>query len=135
MTESEQKSREASTAPIEPEKLLRQLARYLKVCQAKQAADGNKKAAVFPNLAGFCRFLGCGLSELEELRLTHPKILDRILAILEDEALNLLLSPTVLSAYLKRRLNYTEKSEEKCDSADCGEMHLIFEHDILEDGE
>ena len=53
--------------------------------------------------------------------------------VLEDEALNAELSPTVLTAYLKKRLGYGEKSEATT-SAECGQLRLVFEHDILEDG-
>ena len=44
-----------------------------------------------------------------------------------------MLSPTVVSAYLKHRLGYGEKSE-AVSSADAGEIRLIFDHDISEDG-
>ena len=55
---------------------------------------------------------------------------------MEDEALNhtALISPTVMNAYLKRRLGYAEKAESGA-SAACGELQVIFEHDITEDGE
>ena len=109
------------------------LGEYLTCCHEAVSADGKRREGGFPNLAGFCRFLGCGLSDLEALRVTNPTLSDRISAILEDEALNALLSPTLLNAYLKRRLNYVEHPEST--ATDCGEMRLVFEHDILEDGE
>ena len=49
------------------------------------------------------------------------------------EALNAELSPTVLTAYLKKRLGYGEKSEATT-STECGQLRIVFEHDILEDG-
>ncbi len=58
---------------------------------------------------------------------------DALLAVFEDEALNSGLSPTVVSAYLKHRLGYGEKTEEKTAVASEG-VKLIFEHDIFEDG-
>ena len=73
-----------------------------------------------------------GLEEIEALRRRSPEVWGRICALLEDEALNSDLSPTLLSAYLKRRLGYGEKSEHI--DADCGQMTLVFEHDIAEDG-
>ena len=113
-------------------KLPRLLERYLADCRPESAG---KKGARFPNLAGFCRWAGCGLSEMETLRLTNAEAADYLLAVLEDEALNSpVLSPTVTSAYLKRRLGYAEKGDAAGSQAACGEMRLIFEHDITEDG-
>ena len=52
---------------------------------------------------------------------------------MEDEALNASsVSPTLITAYLKRRLGYAEKPE--ASSAECGDVRVIFEHDITEDG-
>ena len=68
-------------------------------------------------------------------RTTDPATADYLSAALEDAALNRspMLSPTVVSAYLKHRLGYGEKSE-AVSSADAGEIRLIFDHDISEDG-
>ena len=113
-------------------KLPMYLEKYVREC--KQAEDG-KKGGRLPNLAGFCRFLGCGVGEVETLRLTHPVESDYLLAVMEDEALNTpAVSPTVVSAYLKRRLGYAEKSDAAAVQTECGEVRLIFEHDISEDG-
>ena len=58
------------------------------------------------------------------------------MAILEDETLNAALSPTLLSAYLKRRLGYADKAAKtEQNETECGLMRLVFEHDIEEDGE
>lgn len=109
------------------------LSHYLEECrQAKDSVTG-KPERRFPNLAGFCRFVGCGVSEADALKSTDAEQYDFLCAVLEDEALNALLSPTVISAYLKRRLGYAEKSE-TATQTDCGEMRLIFEHDIAQDG-
>ena len=111
------------------EKLLR---RYLKSC--REAEDG-KKGGRFPNMAGFCRWLGCGIGSLDRLRAADPDAADYLCAVMEDEALNSpVLSPTVVGAYLKRRLAYGEKAPGSASSADCGEVRLVFEHDIAEDG-
>ncbi|MBR2926978.1 MAG: hypothetical protein IKC31_05330 [Clostridia bacterium] len=112
--------------------LLDALQSYLDSCHSVQEPN-KKKASVFPNLAGFCRRLGEGLGWIESLRHSQPTLYDRICTVLEDEALNAELSPTVLTAYLKKRLGYGEKSEATT-SAECGQLRLVFEHDILEDG-
>ena len=115
--------------------LQKYLNRYLKSCKAPPDADPKKELGKFPNLAGFCRWLGCGISEADSLRISHPKEADWLNAVMEDEAFNgsARLSPTLLSAYLKRRLGYADKSE-AVSGTDCGEMRVIFEHDISEDG-
>lgn len=105
--------------------------RYLRNCRA----EPEKKGGRFPNLAGFCRWMGCGMESIEQLRLTHPDQADYLIAVMEDEALNSpVLSPTVVGAYLKRRLAYGEKATPAPSLADCGEVRLVFEHDIAEDG-
>ena len=109
------------------------LSQYLVQCRATAEENGKRREGGFPNLAGFCRFLGCGTAEFDALRASKPVLTDRILSILEDEALNLLLSPTLLNAYLRRRLCYADRpgSAKEGESRD---VRLIFEHDILEDG-
>lgn len=110
---------------------------YLQECRASgEPSKGAKHAeGSFPNLAGFCRLLGCGVSSAERLRREHPSLYDRICAILEDEALNASISPNLLSAYLKRRLGYGEKQESEGVTAECEQLRLVFEHNILEDGQ
>ena len=116
-------------------RLLRKLKEYLLSCRPPPDADAKKKPCGFPNLAGFCRFLGCGVSSLDELRAAYPEQYELVCATLEDEALNFSPSPTVLTAYLKQRLGYGEKPESvPSGSAECGQLQLIFEHDITEDG-
>lgn len=110
------------------------LAGYIELCSAA-VGDGSKKQATkntFPNLAGFCRYLGIGIAELDELSSTHPKEYARIMTVLEDEALNSGLSATLLCAYLKKRLGYdTPSRSERAPS----QLEICFEHDIMEDGE
>ena len=115
--------------------LQKYLKRYLKSCLPPPEADPKKALGKFPNLAGFCRWLGCGISEVDALRLSHPREADWLNAVMEDEAFNCdaHVSPTLLSAYFKRRLGYSEKSD-AISGAECGEMRVIFEHDISEDG-
>lgn len=109
--------------------VLNQLNSYLNSCHLAQ----EKRGDTFPNLAGFCRYLGCGISEFERLQTAKPELYDQICAILEDEALNAEISPSILNAYLKKRLGYTEKAEIGTETS-CGEIRLVFEHDISEDG-
>lgn len=60
----------------------------------------------------------------------HPTEFGRLRATLEDEALNAAMSPTVIAAYLKKRLGY-DKEPSDADSA----LTIQFEHDIFSDGE
>lgn len=85
----------------------------------------------FPNLAGFCRFLGCSVEEWLDTERTDPIRFGRLRAVLEDEALNAMLSATIIGAYLKKRLGYEREGEVRL-----GEQTTVcFEHDIWEDGE
>ena len=114
-------------------RLDRLIEEYLQFC--RKSGD-EKKGGRFPNLAGFCRWTGCGMEAVESLRLSHPDDADYLVAVMEDEALNSpALSPTVVGAYLKRRLCYGEKGTGSPSLAECGEVKLVFEHDITEDGE
>ena len=86
----------------------------------------------FPNIAGFCRYYHIGIDDLEELANEHPMEINRIYAILEDEALNSGLPPAILSAYLKKRLGYDKDTA----ASPCEEqMTIRFEHNIFDDGE
>ena len=123
---------------------------YLELCASQPSEDGavsseenqtkkpprlkskEQPKASFPNLAGFCRFLGVSTGELERLGGEYPEQYGRILAVLEDEALNSDLSPTLLSAYLKRRLGYDTPARAL---AQKDQICISFEHDIIEDGE
>ena len=123
----------------DPEQMIRRgklpmyLEKYIREC--KKVEEGKKGGGKLPNLAGFCRWLGCGVGEIDSLRLTYPAEIDYLLAVMEDESLNTpAVSPPVVSAYLKRRLGYAEKPESTAVQTDCGEVRLIFEHDISEDG-
>ena len=113
-------------------RLLALLEEYVMACRPPHEADTKKANGKFANLAGFCRFLGCGISHLQKLCGDAPLLYDLICTTLEDELLISSPSPSLLSYYLKKRLGYDEKEETS--SASCGEMRLVFEHDILEDG-
>ena len=82
-------------------------------------------------MAGFCRYLGISTDELERLSRDFPVQYGRLISVFEDEALNSGLSPTLLSAYLKKRIGYEVAKKSACDE----QIRISFEHDILEDGE
>ena len=117
--------------------ILNLLNEYIIACANKKACDENTKESktgpppIFPNLAGFCRFLNISTSELEELGKQFPNHYNRLLTILEDEALNSKLSPTIVSAYMKKRLGYDRTNPIQNNT----QMEIKFEHDIFEDGE
>ena len=114
--------------------LLDKLNQYLQSCRLSQKEDGKKATMPFPNLAGFCRWLGWGAAEMELLQKSDPELYDRICTVLEDEALNSDLSASVLTAYLKQRLWRTDISVEKSAVNQGDQLRLVFEHNILEDG-
>ena len=62
-----------------------------------------------------------------------PELYGALLALFEDEALNSDKSATVLNTYIKERLNYGEKNEGGA-TLPVGDVRLVFEHDIEEDG-
>lgn len=107
--------------------------RYILYCRED---DGHKKHSRFPNIAGFCRFLGISSEQLEHMKENYPDSYSALCLIFEDEAYNADVSASVLSAYLKKRLGYAER-ETSPDSNVCvpGPLKLIFEHDIRSDGE
>lgn len=105
---------------------------YLQFCREERETQ-KKQNDRFPNLAGFCRWAGCGTEEFFQLEKSHPRICDRILTILEDEALNSSLPSSTLNAYLKQRL-WKDPVEEKTELCAGEQLRLVFEHDILEDG-
>ena len=115
-------------------RLPRLLEEYVASCRPPLDADPKKNPGRLANFAGFCRYIGCTLSELLRLREHNPVLFDRLCAVFEDELLNHSPSPTILSAYLKKRLGYADEERESEQEIACREMRLIFEHDISEDG-
>jgi hypothetical protein len=123
-------------------RIYRLLNNYLRSC-AEQGLDDapkegggrvkSKAVARFPNVAGFCRYLKTGTDELPDIAERFPDVRGRILAILEDEALNAVSSPTIVTAYLKRRLGYDK--ELIASDGKGASLEVRFEHDIWEDGE
>lgn len=114
--------------------LLEKLEQYLQSCHSSPDEDRKKANSPFPNLAGFCRQLGWGATEMELLQKSTPELYDRICTVLEDEALNSDLSASVLTAYLKQRIWRTDSAAPKSAVNQGDQLRLVFEHDILEDG-
>ena len=117
-------------------RLLRLAERYILECRGADVPEDERR---FPNVAGFCRFLGVSRRRYEELGILYPEEVGVIEATFEDEALNSVeLSVSLLSVYLKARLGYAESKSEKEVQATCssaGGVKVVFEHDILRDGE
>ena len=103
--------------------------------EGNEAKKQKRKSARLPNVAGFCRFLGIGASEYASLSKSYPDEFEKVECLFEDEALNSEVSPTLLGVYLKRRLGYDESTKIQKNDVDVGALKLIFEHDILADGE
>ena len=103
-----------------------------------ESASKKKKASEppqrFPNVAGFCRYLGIGHQKYERLSKKYPEEFEKLSAILEDEALNSTISASVLTAYLKKRLGYADSERSEESEIEAGQIRLVFEHDILSDG-
>lgn len=104
---------------------------YVNECRER---GGDKKGGWLPNLAGFFRYCGFDGDDLARLKRDFPGEYSSLCMILEDEALNSSVSPTVLSAYLKKRLGYGSGEEEPTAISGGDQLRLIFEHDIAEDG-
>lgn len=114
---------------------------YLEYCRTVtrgEADEGGRSRAKqlrerLPNIAGFCRYVGTGLSDLARFSVDFPDEYDKLLALFEDEVLNYECSATLLSAYLKKRLRYSSDGEEH--KGALGDVRYSFEHDIFADGE
>ena len=111
---------------------------YCKTAMRGEGDDGGRSRAKqprerLPNIAGFCRYVGTGLSDLSRFSCDFPDEYDKLLALFEDEVLNYECSATLLSAYLKKRLRYASEGEEHKGSL--GDVRYSFEHDIFADGE
>ena len=109
--------------------------KYVEFC--KITSDGEKKSSKksggkFPNVAGFCRYFRIGTSEYECLAQKYPAEFEKLTAMFEDEALKSDISPTILSAYMKKRLGYDRDSDREITD---GQLKIVFDHNIMEDGE
>lgn len=127
-----EKEQENNGLCFDRESVIAAAAEYVELC--RNEAVGAKSRGRFPNLAGFCRHLGLGVDEFREGFAEHPDVYGALCAVFEDEALNSELSPTVITAYLKQRLEYGERAEPKRAACELPEVKLVFDHDIFEDG-
>ena len=111
---------------------------YVKECSREGEGQtvGKRKetSGRFPNLAGFCRTLCTGLFWIDALKSEYPEQYGALCALFEDEALNSSQSATVISAYMKEHLGFGEGKKESEGACMSGDIKLIFEHDIYEDG-
>lgn len=110
---------------------------YIQSCIATGEAGSDKKKEAkgrFPNLAGFCRYLGTGIDELARIGSDYPQDYDALKAVFEDEAYNSNVPPSLLSVYFKQR--FTADGEQTLQHSNCpmGDIQLIFDHNISEDG-
>ena len=103
--------------------------------RTRKKDSGDKRAAKFPNVAGFCRYFGIGRGRYERLSKKYPDEFEKLSAVFEDEALNSQISPSLLSTYLKRRLGYGDSSDFSGTESQSAQLKLIFDHDIFIDGE
>lgn len=131
MCENESERNDRSPA-IDGMSLLILLGEYIKECEKDN--DKKKGNARFPNLAGFCRYCCLGKSELELFADVYPREYELMCSVFEDEALNSDISATLIGAYLKNHFGYGEKNSDRA-KVESGEYKLIFEHDIISDGE
>lgn len=131
MIDNEEQEGGAVREALDIEDIIRSVGEYVELCRSEAAG---KSKGRFPNLAGFCRYLGFGLERLEETFRDSPDEYGALCAVFEDEALNSELSATLISAYLKQRLGYGEAKETKRASCELPEVKLVFDHDIFEDG-
>ena len=86
-----------------------------------------------PNMAGFFRRLGFGARELDHLKNAYRDEYRTALMIFEDEAINSLRPPSLVSSYMKQYFKVDDDAtaiEQKC-----GPITLVFDHDIGIDGE
>ena len=109
-------------------KLRKYLNQYLKSCLPQEGDPSKRRERNFPNLAGFCRWMGCGMQALDELKETAPKDADYLEAVMEDEALNAFYRPaTIILAYLKKRLGYAENKSAPATQKQQTKICVIFE--------
>ncbi len=103
--------------------------KYVLFCRENKS--GKKER--FPNAAGFCRFCGFTGAAIDRIKNDYPEYWSALCLVFEDEALNSDVPASVLTAYLKKRLGYGEDGGSPS-SVDTGQLKLVFEHDILNDG-
>ena len=122
---------------------------YIQKCAETQTVDSEKNSDCtgngkkkevrkrFPNLAGFCRYLGTVIEELAETGSNFPKDYDALKAVFEDEAYNSNIPPSLLSVYFRQRFGIDGAKESEQGSQSnypMGDIQIIFDHDMSEDG-
>ena len=108
--------------------------KYISSCLSNESACTDKKGAKrFPNVAGFARMLGIGVADFRIIEESWSDQYGAMMALFEDEALNSDKNATVLNTYIKERLKFGEKKEVGA-TLPVGDIKVIFEHDIEEDG-
>lgn len=107
--------------------------RYISSCIGESGSSEKRNTKRFPNLAGFARVLKIGVADFQIVERGWPEQYGAMLALFEDEALNSDKNATVLNTYIKERLKFGEKKEGGA-ALPVGDIKVIFEHDIAEDG-
>jgi hypothetical protein len=119
---------QSADMPLDRDAIIAAVAEYISLCRSE--VTGKSKTR-FPNFAGFCRYLGVGVEALEDVFKGYPDSYGVLCAVFEDEALNSEISPTILTAYMKKWIGYEKNQKTQvCD----GQLKIIFDHDIMEDG-
>ena len=99
---------------------------YVRFCRENDAR--------LPNMAGFFRRLGFGARELDHLKNSYRDEYRTVMMIFEDEAINSLRPPSLVSSYMKQYFKTDENTEAASESR-CGPITLVFDHDIELDGQ
>lgn len=95
------------------------LSEYIESCLGAE----NRKHP-FPNLAGFCSYIGMSIDDMMELKRRRPKVFDTVMLKLEDAALNSGATASLVNMYLKQYGFW---------SAPAGD-EITCEHDMEADG-
>lgn len=128
-TKADSKASAALRRMMARDTIKKKLRAYLALCHGEDASEA------FPNLAGFCRYLGVGIREFCAVGEQYPDAYDSVMTELEDEALNARHLPansaSLTAAYFKRRLGYeAQEHGERGES----EVRVVFDHDIAQAG-
>ena len=114
--------KEASTVAKLPtaKRLLRMLEEYIDECRSCDV-----KKPPFPNIAGFCRWAGISMSQLLDMKRSHPEVYETVCAYFEDAALNSGVTASLIGMYLKQYGLWATRADDD---------EVICDHDMLADG-